>query len=134
MTDPTDPTGAAHAAASLATVNAFIRAIEQRDVDTALSHLTDDVEYDNVPMRKVFGHDGVRASLDPFLAGCSEVEWVIHHEAATGDVVMNERTDRFHFPHKWAEVDVAGLFVLRDGKIALWRDYFDLAHAREQLS
>ena len=29
---------------------------------------------------------------------------------------------------------MAGLFVLRDGKIALWRDYFDLAHAREQLS
>jgi len=132
MTDST------HAASpldsSLTIVNAFIHALEQRDVDTALTFLTDDVEYDNVPMRKVFGHDAVRESLAPFLAGCSEIEWVIHHEAATGNVVMNERTDRFHFPHKWAEVQVAGLFVLRDGKIALWRDYFDLAHAREQLS
>lgn len=119
---------------SLETVNALIRALEQRDVETALTFMTEDVEYDNVPMGKVFGHDGVRQSLAPFLANCSEVEWVIHHEAATGDTVMNERTDRFRFPHKWAEVQVAGLFVLRDGKVALWRDYFDLAHAREQLS
>jgi len=118
---------------ALDTVNAMIRALEQRDVETALMYMTDDVEYDNVPMGKVFGHEGVRSSLGPFLASCSEVEWVIHHEAASGDVAMNERTDRFHFPHKWAEVKVAGLFVLRDGKIALWRDYFDLAHAREQL-
>jgi limonene-1,2-epoxide hydrolase len=121
------------ARAALDTVNAMIHALERRDVEAALQYLTDDVEYDNVPMGKVFGHDGVRQGLTPFLASCSEVEWVVHHEAATGDVVMNERTDRFHFPHKWAEVHVAGLFVLRDGRIALWRDYFDLAHAREQL-
>ncbi len=119
---------------ALDVVNGMIRALEQRDVETALSYMTEDIEYDNVPMGKVFGHDGVRTSLAPFLAACSTVEWVIHHEAATDDVVMNERTDRFHFPHKWAEVAVAGLFVLREGKIALWRDYFDLAHAREQLS
>ncbi len=119
---------------ALDVVNGMIRALEQRDVETALSYMTEDIEYDNVPMGKVFGHDGVRTSLAPFLAACSEVEWVIHHEAATDDVVMNERTDRFHFPHKWAEVAVAGLFVVREGKIALWRDYFDLAHAREQLS
>ena len=131
----TDSTNAASSLESpLAIVNAFIHALEQRDVDTALTFLTGDVEYDNVPMRKVFGHDGVRESLAPFLAGCSEIEWVIHHEAATGNVVMNERTDRFHLPHKWAEVQVVGLFVLRHGKIELWRDYFDLAHAREQLS
>ncbi len=119
---------------ALDVVNGMIRALEQRDVETALSFMAEDIEYDNVPMGKVFGHDGVRTSLTPFLAACSEVEWVIHHEAATDGVVMNERTDRFHFPHKWAEVAVVGLFVVREGKIALWRDYFDLAHAREQLS
>jgi len=30
------------------------------------------------------------------------------------------------------EIPVAGLFVLRDGRIALWRDYFDLATYRRQ--
>jgi limonene-1,2-epoxide hydrolase len=55
------------------------------------------------------------------------VEFVVHHQAAEGDVVMNERTDRFELKGKWIEAKVAGLFVVRDGKIALWRDYFDLA-------
>ena len=110
-------------------VNAFVGALEQLDVDTALTFVADDVEYDNVPMGKVFGPDGVRATLTPFLASCTEVEWRILHQAASGDVVMNERIDRFHMPKGWIEIAVAGLFVVRDGKITLWRDYFDLGAA-----
>ena len=45
---------------------------------------------------------------------------------------MNERLDRFQLGGGWVEVPVAGLFVLRDGRIALWRDYFDLATYRRQ--
>jgi limonene-1,2-epoxide hydrolase len=48
------------------------------------------------------------------------------------DVVMNERFDRFLVGGRWIEVPVAGLFVLRDGRIALWRDYFDAATYRSQ--
>ena len=51
---------------------------------------------------------------------------MIHHQVAQGDAVMNERNDRFLVGDRWIELPVAGLFVLRDGKIALWRDYFDL--------
>jgi len=40
-------------------------------------------------------------------------------------VVMNERTDRFEMDDRWIELDIAGLFVVSNGKIALWRDYFD---------
>ncbi len=110
-------------------VNAFIGALERLDVDTALTFVADDVEYDNVPMGKVFGPDGVRATLTPFIGSCTEVEWRILHQAASGDVVMNERIDRFHMPKGWIEVAVAGLFVVHDGKITLWRDYFDLGAA-----
>ena len=39
---------------------------------------------------------------------------------------MNERTDRFLANGRWAELPVAGVFVVRDGKIAIWHDYFDL--------
>ncbi|NDC91903.1 MAG: limonene-1,2-epoxide hydrolase, partial [Acidimicrobiia bacterium] len=37
----------------------------------------------------------------------------------------NERTDRFQIDGRWVELDVAGLFVVNESKIALWRDYFD---------
>jgi limonene-1,2-epoxide hydrolase len=44
-------------------------------------------------------------------------------------VVVTERTDRFRFKDRWVDLPVAGVFELRDGKIALWRDYFDLQTA-----
>lgn len=108
------------------TVTTFIRALERKDLDAALALVTDDVEYDNVPMGKRFGPAGIREALEPFLAPCSAIDWVIHHQVAAGDVVMNERLDRFEIGGRWIELPVAGLFVLQDGKIALWRDYFDL--------
>ena len=40
-------------------------------------------------------------------------------------VVMNERVDRFRKADQWLELRVAGLFVITDGQISLWRDYFD---------
>ena len=34
-------------------------------------------------------------------------------------------SDRFEMDGRWIELDIAGLFVVSNGKIALWRDYFD---------
>jgi limonene-1,2-epoxide hydrolase len=48
--------------------------------------------------------------------------------------VMNERTDRFQMGDRWIEIPVAGVWELRDGQIALWRDYFDMGQFNEQLS
>lgn len=112
-------------------VHDFITHIERGDMEAAYAMLSDDVEYDNVPVRKVFGRDAVRASLDPFRARYDEVVWEVLHQVANGDltngVVMNERIDRVRKGDDWAEIALAGLFVVRDGKITLWRDYFDRA-------
>ena len=108
-------------------VTAFITALERRDLDAACEMVTDDCEYDNVPMAKVYGPSGIRSVLEPFLAGCTAVEWVMHHQVEGGNVVMNERTDRFEMGGRWIGLGVAGLFVITDGKISLWRDYFDHA-------
>jgi limonene-1,2-epoxide hydrolase len=75
----------------------------------------------------VHGPDGMRSLLVPFMERCTNVEFMVHHQAAEGHVVTNERTDRFEFGHRRVEAKVAGLFVVRHGKIALWRDYFDMA-------
>jgi limonene-1,2-epoxide hydrolase len=108
------------------TVTAFIHAIERRDLDAALALLHADIEYDNVPMSPVHGIPAVREFLEPFVTPAEGVEWVVHRQAASGDVVFNERTDRFLLAGKWLEIPVVGVWELRDGKIVLWRDYFDL--------
>ena len=112
-----------------ALVTSFITAIDDGDLERALSLLADDCEYDNVPMGKVIGRDAVRNVLEPFLDRFDETHWPVHHQVSTGTlddgVVMNERTDRFRSGESWMELPVAGLFLVRHGKISLWRDYFD---------
>jgi len=108
-------------------VKSFIRAVEKKDFARALALVTDDVEYDNVPMAAVHGHDAVRNMLGPLLAGCTEVEWVVKREAETGDIVFNERVDRFKLGDgRWLEIATAGVWEVKDGRITLWRDYFDM--------
>lgn len=115
-------------------VSNFISAIELGRLDAALALLADDCEYDNVPLGAVTGPNAVRDVLGPFLARFEEVSWVVEHQVASGSqeagVVMNERRDRFRSGDSWAEIAVAGLFVLRHGRIVLWRDYFDLGQFR----
>jgi limonene-1,2-epoxide hydrolase len=109
----------------LETVRKFVAALERKDIDAALALVSADVEYDNVPMGKNFGPESIRNVLTGFLSNASEVEWVTHREAETGTVVFNERVDRFHFPHGWVELPVTGVWEVINGKITLWRDYFD---------
>lgn len=59
----------------------------------------------------------------------------MHHLAETPDgVVLTERTDRFLVRGKWIELPVMGAFRVRDGRIAEWRDYFDMKQFQDQLA
>ena len=116
-------------------VTALIRANEARDVDAILALCTSDIEYENVPMSVMRGHAEIRAMLGPFLGSAERVEWEVLAQVEQGDLVMNERVDRFWLPGDvTVELRVAGIFQVRDGLVALWRDYFDLASFTEQMS
>ena len=107
-------------------VTAFIEAIERKDVAAATAMVADDVSYENTPIGPIVGPDAMAQTLDGFLAPASEVEWQILRQVEVGDVVFNERLDRFKIGDSWLELPIAGVFEVADGKITLWRDYFDL--------
>jgi limonene-1,2-epoxide hydrolase len=110
----------------LATVKTVIQAIAVKDYDTALAHFTDDCEYTNLPMGSVTGPAAILSVLEPFFAPTLSNELIILRSAAEGDTVFTERLDRHQIDTGWAELPVNGVFVFRDGKIAVWREYFDL--------
>ena len=108
-------------------VNDFMARITALDFDGAFELVAPDIEYDNVPIEKVTGPEGIRgvfAQLDAM--GVDAMEWIIHRQAANDTLVLNERTDKFRANGTWVEVAVAGVFEVHDGKITLWRDYFDM--------
>jgi limonene-1,2-epoxide hydrolase len=114
-------------------VTALIRACESRDLDSVVELVTDDIEYDNVPIGKVFGPEGVRGVLSVGVSeAATQVEWVVHRQVTSGNTVMNERTDRFLVDGRWVEIPIAAVFEVRGDKVCLWRDYFDLETYRAQ--
>ena len=110
------------------TVDEFIRRVVALDLDGACELVSDDLEYDNVPVGKNHGPDGLKSFLGMMVSGFAEVQFVVHRRTVTGNVVMNERTDRFRLGEQWLDLPVAGVFEVNSGgKISLWRDYFDMA-------
>ena len=114
-------------------VEAFITAWNEKDYEQVLSLLTDDVEYHNMPLPILKGKQAVRSFLDA-LGNPDEINWQVHHIAAHGAVVLTERTDNFIFGEQAISLPVMGTFEIRGGKIAKWRDYFDLAQFTEQMA
>lgn len=113
----------------------FIAAWHQRDLAAILGHLTPDCHYHNIPMEPWIGTEAIKAGLAPFLAMSDEIEWIVHHIGTSpSGVVLTERTDRFRMGGKWVEIRVMGTFEFRDGRIAAWRDYFDLAEFQRQMA
>ena len=113
-------------------VDAFLDALVTKRFDDAIALVSDDCEYDNVPMLKVHGPEAIKGMLEPMMGACEEIDWVVHRSAAQGNLVFNERLDRFCTDGKWLEIPVCGVFEITDGKISLWRDYFDLKTYTDQ--
>lgn len=108
-------------------VTAFCEAVTKKDVDRAMSLLADDVFYHNIPLEPVKGKAAVGQAVAGFLQLLGAIEIETLHQAANGNVVLNERMDYFYPPGKGrVGLPVAGIFEVRDGKIVSWRDYFDV--------
>ena len=115
-------------------VDAFIAAIERQDIEEAVSLLAPDVSYENMPMAPLIGHEAVKQTLKMFLAPASEVKWPVLRQIEVGNMVFNERLDRFKIGEGWLELPIAGVFEVHDDKITLWRDYFDMSTYSTQMA
>ena len=115
-------------------VRDFCAAFGRRDVDEILGFFTDDAVYHNIPMPAMAGKPAIRSVLEMFLGPATFAEFEVLNIADNGDVVLTERIDRFEVGGKKIELPVMGTFEVAGGKIAAWRDYFDMAAWTRQTS
>jgi limonene-1,2-epoxide hydrolase len=110
-------------------VTDFCNSLRDGDMAVACSYLSPDVLYHNMPWPPVVGHAAVRKLLDPLVHGTNNALKImdIQHTVCTGNVVMNARVETWERRGVHVELPVAGLFVLQDGLIVKWCDYWDLA-------
>lgn len=118
----------------IALVREFCDAFAKHDAEALRPYLADDVVYHNVPMDPCVGADASVAFIAGFFAMCESMTIEITNIAADGDVVLTERIDTFKIGEKVGPLPVMGVFELRDGKIAAWRDYFDLAQVTQMFT
>ena len=103
-------------------------------VDDIVDYFTDDAIYHNIPVDPAVGKDAIKATFAMFTTGVERIEFKMLNISGSGDVVMTERVDVFVLPNVTIELPVMGTFEVRDGKIAKWRDYFDLNQYMSQLA
>jgi limonene-1,2-epoxide hydrolase len=116
-------------------VRAFIAAFNANDLERIMGFFAEGAVYHNMPLQPVQGTAAIRAVIQGFMGMASEVDWVVHQLAETPEgVVLTERTDRFLVRGKWIELPVMGAFAVRDGRIAEWRDYFDMKQFQDQIA
>ena len=107
-------------------VKSFLFALQDGDLDRALSLLDENVVYVNVTLPTVRGRRGVDRLFRPGLEklpGGFRVHF--HAIASDGDTVLTDRTDELILGRVRQRIWVYGRFEVSNGQITLWRDSFD---------
>jgi limonene-1,2-epoxide hydrolase len=105
----------------------FCAAWANLDTDELMGYFAEDGVYYNMPAEPWEGAAAVRAGIDSFLKSWSKTDWELLNIAANGNIVIAERIDRTDVGDKHVDLPCVGVFELDDdGKIKVWRDYFDM--------
>lgn len=108
-------------------VQEFCDLMVKRDAELLRPYLADDAVYQNTGMAATTGIEEVIANLAGQMAMFPDsYEYRTINSAASGNVVLNERLDCVRGPSGTIhELPVMGTFVVENGKIRRWTDYWD---------
>ena len=118
---------------NIALISQFIQACVRADPDEFASYFTEDAIWWNSPWPPVKGRDAIRETLRRGSQKMAALPWEIRHIVADGNIVLTERVDHFLVNNNKVSVPCMGVFELQGGKIAAWRDYWDLTQFEAQL-
>jgi limonene-1,2-epoxide hydrolase len=107
-------------------IREFIEAWSRLDPDELLNYFVEDGTYYNMPTSPVTGHENLRQFVAGFIQSWETTDWEILNLLADGDIVMVERIDHTVVAGSPVELPCFGIFEMENGKIKVWRDYFNL--------
>jgi limonene-1,2-epoxide hydrolase len=120
---------------SAGVVKEFCELMASRDAAALRPYLADDAVYQNTGMPATTGAEAIVDNVaGQFGAFPDSYEYRLINLASDGDVVLTERLDMIRTPQGVQGVPVMGTFVVRDGKISRWTDYWDTALPGKMMS
>ncbi|GAA5561285.1 nuclear transport factor 2 family protein [Acinetobacter seifertii] len=106
-------------------VERFLNALMQQDHVTISELLHPDIVYTNVSLPTFKGGKRVAGLIKLALSSARKLKVKNHQLVAKENIVLTERTDILEIGPLHVGFWVCGTFEVEDGKIILWRDYFD---------
>jgi limonene-1,2-epoxide hydrolase len=103
----------------------FLHALAAQEHDQVAALLAPELRYTNVSLPTLRGGEFVARLLRRVISGRRRFDVQVHSIAASGDTVLTERTDVLALGPLHVRFWVCGTFRVENGRITLWRDYFD---------
>lgn len=107
-------------------IDRYYAAWMRNDIEAVLALCTDDVVAVNVPIGALHGKQAVRDFLLKFGRGMQDKRYDVEMVIESGDSAMVEGVESYVKDGKAVRLPYMSRFRFRDGRIAEWRDYFDL--------
>jgi len=118
---------------NVALIRRFLEVCVRADADEFAGYCTEDAVWWNSPWSPIAGREAIRETLRRGAERMTALPWEVRHIVADEAVVLTERVDNFQVGDTRVRVPCMGVFELRAGKIAAWRDYWDLKQFERQL-
>lgn len=122
--------------ASIDVVRRFFEAVGDMDFARAVTFIGGEAVYRDAPVpdRDARGPEAVRAKLAFAIEGLKRFELRFSAVSASSGIVMSERIEDWHFPTgEVASLPVMCVHEIADGKIAAWREYWDMQTLMSQM-
>ena len=114
-------------------VREFLDAWVGRNLDAIMRNFAPNAVYHNVPVAPIRGQEGIRKIFQTFLDLFPEARLEVVSLATAPNLVIAERVDHFTLHDgRRIKLPVTGVFVIEDGLIARFSDYFDLGDWERQ--
>ena len=117
----------AKAADPLAVVEEMVAAWDAVDLDRVIDLFAEDGALHSVMIEPIVGRETLREHLSGLFAGTEYLKLNIKNVAVTGNTVIIERVDEFIYNGKKGSVPAVGVLEIEDGKVKVWREYYDRA-------
>lgn len=102
----------------------FCAAWASLDIQKIAAYFDDKIVFrmiDTTPF--VEGKEAMITAMGGFLSSRTSARFEVLRSAAMGNLVINERIDHFGKENGEDAFHITGIFVVKNGKIAEWRDY-----------
>lgn len=113
----------------------FLHAQTERDLELMCELAHKDIVYINEPHppeRAIRGREMFREVFaDSPCIWCKDARLQVLQYARNEDTVFVERLDEFFIEGKWLKIPICGYLKVKDGRVILWKDYWDYTKYKE---